>query len=150
MDDSVTDTTGAGRPQHDEPTGNTPDTPPAETSAPPAGDDDLVDPTVRPAAKKRRRGSRGGKGRKRPAATGDAAGDVDADDLDNGDVDADDFDDDDAGDREVDASDGADSVDPLELPEVAPRRQRPSRRWCADRRSATPGPRRRPRPVGRW
>jgi ribonuclease E len=129
MDDSVTDTTGADRPQHDEPTGNTPDTPTAETSAQPAGDDDLGDPTVRPAAKKRRRGSRGGKGRKRPAATGDAAGDaagdVDADDLDNGDVDADELDDDDAGDREVDASDGADSVDPLELPEPM-REGRPS------------------------
>ena len=121
MDDSVTDTTGADRPQHDEPTGNTPDTPSAETSAPPAGDDDLGDPTVRPAAKKRRRGSRGGKGRKRPAATGD----VDADDLDNGDVDTDELDDDDAGDREVDASDGADSVDPLELPEPM-REGRPS------------------------
>jgi ribonuclease E len=46
-----------------------------------AGDADLADPTARPAAKKRRRGSRGGKGRKRPA--GAAAGQQGADDLDS-------------------------------------------------------------------
>ena len=120
MDDSVTDTTGADRPQHDEPTGTTPDTPTAETSAQPAGDDDLGDPTVRPAAKKRRRGSRGGKGRKRPAGAGGAASDADDDDADD-----DELDDADAADRDVDASDGADSVDPLELPEPM-REGRPS------------------------
>jgi ribonuclease E len=53
---------------------------------------DLGDPTVRTGPKKRRRGSRGGKGRKRPAATatgGNDLGDDDADDED-GDEDADD------------------------------------------------------------
>jgi ribonuclease E len=131
MDDSVTDTTGADRPLHDDPTGTTPATSAAEASAQPAGDDDLGDPTVRPAAKKRRRGSRGGKGRKRPAAAGGAAGDDDDDDLD---------DDDDAEDAAADASDsaarptparptpardGGASVDPVELPEPM-REGRPS------------------------
>jgi ribonuclease E len=116
MDDSVTDTTGADRPQHDEPTGITPDTPTADASAQPAGDDDLGDPTVRPAAKKRRRGSRGGKGRKRPGVAGDAAGDVDADDVVDDDVDDDD---------DLDVSDRAASVDPLELPDSM-REGRPS------------------------
>jgi ribonuclease E len=128
MDDSVTDTTGADRPQHDDPTGTTPDTAAADTaaadtaateaSAQPAGDDDLGDPTVRPAAKKRRRGSRGGKGRKRPTAVGD---DDAADDLD----DADDDDADDVDDADAATSDSGGSVDPVELPEPM-REGRPS------------------------
>jgi ribonuclease E len=107
MDDSTIDT-------------NAPE--PASAEAP-AGDDDLGEPTVRSAAKKRRRGSRGGKGRKRPASA--QSGDDQSGDDDSGD--------DDAGDDTGDAAGAADSGEPVggaddeqvELPESM-REGRPS------------------------
>jgi ribonuclease E len=104
MDDSTIDTNAA------EPAPPSPE--------PPTGDDDLGEPTVRPAAKKRRRGSRGGKGRKRPTSAQHADGDAEAGD------DADDLVDE-ADDEEVEPPSRRPAAQDVEMPESM-REGRPS------------------------
>jgi ribonuclease E len=110
---SVTDTTGAPTAESTSP-GHAAE--PGPDSASPAqaaagdGLETLADGTVRPAAKKRRRGSRGGKNRKRPATEGIG------EDVDGA------FDDDDDDAEVTDASDDAATGDAVERSAAAPRK----------------------------
>jgi ribonuclease E len=92
------------------------DTPSENNETPADGTESLGDPTVRTAAK-RRRGSRGGRNRKKPAGAG--AGGVDADDLDAGDPDPNDDGD---GDDDVEAGDDDSSprIAAVQTPDVQP------------------------------
>jgi ribonuclease E len=60
----------------------------SETDPPADGTETIGEPTVRTAAQKRRRGSRGGRNRKRPAGTAVASNGDDADDADDADDDS--------------------------------------------------------------
>ena len=79
--------------------------------APPDSDAAGEDGSGRPVAKKRRRGSRGGKGRKKPAGAPSNGDDTDGDDDDSDDDDDDDVDSDEDDD---DGESGAERDEPVE------------------------------------